>query len=301
LAVPLPLLDELELPPHGKPVQAEVLLDDPLELLLPQGKPVQLVLPPLEEPLELELLELLELEEELDPEPRESRHLPPLHTAFLGQSASVVQPLEVVPPPEQLDMARNRPREKPKGRARTAREVTFMARLRSRIGVQKEGHAGRALTLPSLGAVEFRRALPPQTPFASFRGPMVPLELRVIYGDTDQMGVVYYANYLRYFEAGRGEFLRSHGHNYLEIEASGITMPVVEAHVRYRASARYDDVIRVETTLAEIRRASLRFTYEIVRGQDAALLVEGETVHACLGPAGRPVRVPNEVVQLFGV
>jgi acyl-CoA thioester hydrolase len=130
---------------------------------------------------------------------------------------------------------------------------------------------------------------------------MVPLDIRVIYGDTDQMGVVYYANYLRYFEAGRGEFLRAHGRHYLDIEASGIRMPVVEASVRYRSSARYDDVIRVETTLAEVRRASLRFTYEIHRGREPDLLVEGETLHACVGPAGKPVRVPNEVVQIFGV
>jgi acyl-CoA thioester hydrolase len=130
---------------------------------------------------------------------------------------------------------------------------------------------------------------------------MVPIDIRVIYGDTDQMGVVYYANYLRYFEAGRGEFLRAHGHQYMEIEASGIRMPVVEAHVHYRASARYDDLIRVETTLAEVRRASLRFTYQIRRGGEPDLLVDGETLHACLGPAGKPVRVPNEVVQLFGV
>jgi acyl-CoA thioester hydrolase len=130
---------------------------------------------------------------------------------------------------------------------------------------------------------------------------MIPLDLRVIYGDTDQMGVVYYANYLRYFEAGRGEFLRAHGRHYTEIEATGVRMPVVEAHVHYRASARYDDVLRIETTLAEVRRASLRFTYEIRRGLEREPLVDGETLHACLGPGGKPIRVPNEIVQLFGV
>ncbi|MHB8418030.1 MAG: acyl-CoA thioesterase [Myxococcales bacterium] len=130
---------------------------------------------------------------------------------------------------------------------------------------------------------------------------MVPCELRVIYGDTDQMGVVYYANYLRYFEAGRGAFLRAFGRNYREIEASGVKMPVVEARVRYRAPARYDDLLRVETTLAEVRRASLLFTYEVRRAEETAALAEGETLHACLGPSGKPTRVPEEVVQLAGV
>ena len=67
---------------------------------------------------------------------------------------------------------------------------------------------------------------------------MVSCELRVIYGDTDQMGVVYYANYLRFFEAGRGAFLRSFDRSYRQIEASGVRMPVVEAHVRYLAPAQ---------------------------------------------------------------
>ncbi len=125
---------------------------------------------------------------------------------------------------------------------------------------------------------------------------MVPYEIRVIYGDTDQMGVVYYANYLRYFEAGRGAFLRAHGQRYGEIEASGVSMPVVEARVRYRAPARYDDLLRVETTLAEVRRASVRFTYEVRRGPE--VLAEGETTHACLGPSGRPQRVPEDVARL---
>jgi len=130
---------------------------------------------------------------------------------------------------------------------------------------------------------------------------MVPLELRVIYGDTDQMGVVYYANYLRYFEAGRGAFLRAFDRSYRQIEASGVRMPVVEAHVRYRAPAYYDDLIRVETTLAEVRHASLRFTYAIRRGEEKGPLAEGETLHACLGPSGKPTRVPETVIQLAGV
>lgn len=125
---------------------------------------------------------------------------------------------------------------------------------------------------------------------------MVPLDIRVIYGDTDQMGVVYYANYLRYFEAGRGAFLRAHGKRYGDVEAAGFRLPVVEARVSYRAPARYDDLLRVETTLAEVRRASVRFTYEVRR--DGEAIASGETTHACLGPSGKPTRVPGEIASL---
>lgn len=121
-------------------------------------------------------------------------------------------------------------------------------------------------------------------------------EIRVIYGDTDQMGVVYYANYLRWFEAGRTEFLRAKGLSYSDFEArEKLILPVVEAGVTYRQPARYDDLVAVETRLAEARRASARFEYEVKRGED--LLATGFTVHACVSPAGRIERLPKEFVQ----
>jgi len=121
-------------------------------------------------------------------------------------------------------------------------------------------------------------------------------EIRVIYGDTDQMGVVYYANYLRWFEAGRTEFLRAKGLSYSEFEArEKLILPVVEAGVTYRQPARYDDLVAVETRLAEARRASARFEYEVKRGED--LLATGFTVHACVSPGGRIERLPKEFVQ----
>jgi acyl-CoA thioester hydrolase len=82
---------------------------------------------------------------------------------------------------------------------------------------------------------------------------------RVIYGDTDQMGVVYYANYLHWFERGRSEFLRQIGLPYAVIEQQGFHFPVVEVSCRYTQSARYDDVIRIETQLTEVGRAALSF------------------------------------------
>jgi acyl-CoA thioester hydrolase len=122
-------------------------------------------------------------------------------------------------------------------------------------------------------------------------------EIRVIYGDTDQAGIVYYGNYLRFFEAARGSFLRERGRSYLEIEGRGYTMPVMEAHARYLRPARYDDLIVVAAILDAVRGASIRFRYEIRRGDE--LLADGWTEHACLGAHGRPTRIPAELRRLL--
>ncbi len=128
---------------------------------------------------------------------------------------------------------------------------------------------------------------------------MVTTEIRVIYGDTDQMGVAYYANYLRWFESGRNEFIRARGLTYREVEERfRLMLPVTEAHVAYQAPARYDDLVVVETSLAEVRRASARFAYRIVRG--GALLATGHTVHACVDLDGRVQRMPPELLQRLG-
>ncbi len=121
---------------------------------------------------------------------------------------------------------------------------------------------------------------------------MVRCEIRVIYGDTDQMGVVYYANYLRWFEASRTEFLRAKGVSYQDFESrEGLILPVSEAGVSYRKPARYDDLVSIEATLAEARRASARFEYAVKRGDD--LLATGFTVHACVDREGRIRRLPD--------
>jgi acyl-CoA thioester hydrolase len=124
---------------------------------------------------------------------------------------------------------------------------------------------------------------------------MVATELRVIYGDTDQMGIVYYANYLRFFESGRNEFLRAKGLRYRDFEERyRLALPVVEAAVRYRIPARYDDLLVVETSLAEPRRATARFDYRILR--DGEVLATGHTVHACVDLEGHVQRMPEELV-----
>jgi acyl-CoA thioester hydrolase len=126
---------------------------------------------------------------------------------------------------------------------------------------------------------------------------MVRVPIRVIYGDTDQMGVVYYANYLRYFEAARNEFIRSKGLRYRDFEAQHrLLLPVAEANVSYRTPARYDDLLTVEIALGEVRRASARFDYRIVR-EDGELLATGHTVHACVDLDGRVRRLPPELVR----
>lgn len=125
---------------------------------------------------------------------------------------------------------------------------------------------------------------------------MVSTQVRVIYGDSDQMGVVYYANYLRYFEAGRNEFIRAKGLRYRDFEeAHGLLLPVVEATVRYHAPARYDDLLTIEVTLKEARRASATFQYRVIR--DGAVLATGETLHACVDRGGHVKRLPPELLR----
>jgi acyl-CoA thioester hydrolase len=116
-------------------------------------------------------------------------------------------------------------------------------------------------------------------------------EIRVIFGDTDQMGVVYYANYLRFFEGARAEYWRSLGRSYKDLEAAQIAMPVIEAHCSYKRPALYEDILAIETDVTEMRGASLRFTYIVRRAGE--LLAEGFTRHAVIGPTGRPRPIPE--------
>ena len=104
-------------------------------------------------------------------------------------------------------------------------------------------------------------------------------EHRVIYADTDAGGVVYYANYLRWFEAGRRELLRSLDINYNALHKKGILIPVVEAHCSYHKPARYDDVVVVETGLKEIKNKSVKFENKVVRKKDGKVLASGYTVN----------------------
>jgi acyl-CoA thioester hydrolase len=113
------------------------------------------------------------------------------------------------------------------------------------------------------------------------------------------MGVVYYANYLVWFEVGRTDLLRQAGWSYRDMETDGYILPVIEAHCLYRQSARYDDELDIRTTGLIASPVRLRFDYRVVRAADEALLAEGWTIHASLDPDGRPRRLPERVVNLL--
>jgi acyl-CoA thioester hydrolase len=123
--------------------------------------------------------------------------------------------------------------------------------------------------------------------------------VRVRYADTDQMGVVYYANYLVWFEVGRTDLLRNSGWSYREMESDGFSLPVIEVHCEYRHSARYDDELEVRTAGRLVSPVRVRFTYEVVRVTDQATLATGHTVHASLDRGGRPRRLPERVRMVF--
>ncbi|OPL16165.1 MAG: hypothetical protein AVO38_08850 [delta proteobacterium ML8_D] len=127
------------------------------------------------------------------------------------------------------------------------------------------------------------------------KAPIHRLSYRVIYGDTDTGGVVYYGNYLRFFEIGRTEFLRSMlKTSYRDLEQEGLILPVSEAYCRYKAPANYDDLLEVSTSLEKSSKFSIRFHYLIHRLSDRRLLVMGYTVHAATDRSGHLTRIPKD-------
>ena len=125
---------------------------------------------------------------------------------------------------------------------------------------------------------------------------MHKIEHRVIYADTDAGGVVYYANYLRWFESGRRELFRSLKINYKMLEDMGIIAPVVQAFCNYFHPARYDDVVVVETRISEIKNKSLKFENKIFRKKDRKLLAEGYTINVFVDMKKmKSVNIPNDV------
>jgi acyl-CoA thioester hydrolase len=113
--------------------------------------------------------------------------------------------------------------------------------------------------------------------------PFTETQVRVRYAETDQMGVVYYANYLVWFEVGRVEHLRARGISYRDMEKDDdCKIAVVEARCRYKAPARYDDLVTIRTRVARQRGPLVHFEYQAVRASDGVLLAEGETVHVCV-------------------
>ena len=122
---------------------------------------------------------------------------------------------------------------------------------------------------------------------------------RVIYGDTDRMGVAYHANYLRWFEIGRAELFRSFGMSYKDIEDRGYFLPVAEVYCKFISSAQYDDVILIEAAVDGGVRAGIKFNYRITRASDGVELVKGFTKHAFLDQNGRVVRPPEFILDIL--
>ena len=130
---------------------------------------------------------------------------------------------------------------------------------------------------------------------ASFR-----CRYRVLYGDTDAAAVVYNANYLRFFEVARTELMREKVCSYREIEKLGIVLPVTECHVRYKAFARYDDLLILETSLVELKKVSCKFAYRILREDEESgkeqLVAKGWTIHASVNKLGKLTPIPTSLI-----
>jgi acyl-CoA thioester hydrolase len=124
-------------------------------------------------------------------------------------------------------------------------------------------------------------------------------ELRVRYAETDQMGVVYHANYLAWCEVGRTEFVRAAGMSYREMEALGVGLAVSDARLRFHGSATYDDRVRVETRLTDVRSRAINFDYTILNADTGARLVTASTRLIAVDRQGRPTTLPQAVRGLL--
>lgn len=123
--------------------------------------------------------------------------------------------------------------------------------------------------------------------------------IRVRYAETDQMGVVYYANFLVWFEVARVEWLRQGGWSYRDIEHDGTALPVIEAHCEYRHPARYDDEIEIAARGTLVTPIRVRFDYNVVRVDHGILAAVGHTIHAAVDAGGKPCRLPQTLKDML--
>jgi len=123
------------------------------------------------------------------------------------------------------------------------------------------------------------------------------VRVRVIYADTDAMGIVYHMNYIRWFEIGRTELMRDIGIVYADLEKNGYYLPVTQIYCHFLAPIKYDDLLQIETTLVYLRHASMRFAYEIQNETGTMVMAEGYSVHAFTNREGKIVRAPQGVVK----
>ncbi|UQZ83135.1 Acyl-CoA thioester hydrolase YbgC [Paenibacillus konkukensis] len=127
--------------------------------------------------------------------------------------------------------------------------------------------------------------------------PWFEFTIRVRYQETDQMGVVYHANYLNWFEIGRTELIRSLGMPYQTIEECGLLLPVIDAELKFRQPAKYDDIVTIRTRVEEYTHLRMRFASEIRRGEE--LLVTGGTRHIWLNRDWKPTRIDKAAPELY--
>jgi len=125
--------------------------------------------------------------------------------------------------------------------------------------------------------------------------PSTSTETRVRYAETDQMGVAYHANYLIWCEMGRTDFIRHHVRSYADLEREGVALAVSDASVRYHAAVRYDEVVRIETTLAEVRSRALVFEYRMTRQPGGERLATARTTLVSLGTDGKLTAMPDDL------
>jgi acyl-CoA thioester hydrolase len=137
------------------------------------------------------------------------------------------------------------------------------------------------------------------TPHAHPNRTVSEARLRVRYAETDQMKVVYHSNYIIWFEVGRVEYLRKLGFAYRDMEQDGLHLPVVEVKCRYKSPALYDDEILVRTHMSNLRGPMVRFSYEILRANDHALLAEGESTHFVVGNDMKQTLLPERYLTPF--
>lgn len=124
-------------------------------------------------------------------------------------------------------------------------------------------------------------------------------KIRVIYADTDAMGLVYHTNYIKWFEVGRNELMRQLGIAYSEIELLGFNLPLTKVSCHYFLPARYDHVLTIETKIEYIKRVSMKFNSYIWDEERKNLLVEGYTIHACTNSEEKIRRIPQQILDLL--
>lgn len=119
--------------------------------------------------------------------------------------------------------------------------------------------------------------------------------IRVRYGETDQMGHAYYGNYLLWLEQARGAYCRDRGFTYKSLEDMGFKLPVVEVNLRYKGEAKYDDMIRIDIEVTEIRRAAIRFDYKLYNEGSGAHITDAYTWHVLIGPERKATSIPTDI------